>query len=125
MRLSKLIDPRFKALIVSLQSEVIPLKGAFKLKGIVKAIDVELNKYEDLRKEALNKFGRKDDKGELVLDDKGNVQFDDAQVQDFMKELQDLVNLEVSIPTMSISDLGDKLSLSVQDLFLLEDVVVD
>lgn len=123
MRLSKLIDPRFKKVIISLQSAVIPLKGAYKLKGIVKSIDEELNKYEDLRKEALAKFGRKDDKGELVLDDKGNVQFDESEMQDFMKELQDLVNLEVSIPKMSINDLGDNVSLSVEDLFLLEDII--
>lgn len=123
MQLSKLIDPRFKKVIIALQSAVIPLKGAYKLKGVVKAIDDELNKYEEFRKEALNKFGSKDDKGELIQDDKGNVKFEEASLKDFLKQLQELQDLDVSIPKLKIEDLGENVNISVEDLFLIEDLL--
>jgi hypothetical protein len=122
MKLGRLIDPRFKDVVRRLQVERIPLKGAYKLKGIVKFIDDELNKYDDLRKSALDKFGRKDDAGALVTDERGNVQFDEGNAAEFTTELQELTNLDVAIPKMSMADLGDKVNISVEELFFIEEL---
>ncbi len=122
MKLSRLIDPRFKDVIRRLQIERIPLKGAYKLKSIVKVIDDELTKYEDLRKDALDKLGLKDLTGAYIVDERGNVQFNEENGKEFAAELQDLANLDVTIPKLSIADLGDKMSLSVEDLFFIEEL---
>lgn len=123
MKLSKIIDPRFMPALRKLLPETLPLKTAFKLKGIVKKVDEAIENYEDLRKVALKKYAILDEKGELVVDDKGNAQFEDGQLQKFVKELEGLVNVEIDFPKVKLEDLGDELRLSVDEVMVLEDLI--
>jgi hypothetical protein len=122
MRIGRLIDPRFQDVVRKLQIAHVPLKGAYKLKGIVKVIDEEIVKYEELRKGALEKFGKRDDAGAVEKDENGNVVFSDEQRASFMSEINDLLNLEVAVPKMNIDDLGSNIEISVEDLFFIEDL---
>jgi hypothetical protein len=45
----------------------------------------------------IKKYGEKDDKGELITDDKGNCKILPEGIDEFSNELNDLVNTEVEI----------------------------
>lgn len=125
MRIGRLIDPRFQDVVRKLQTAHIPLKGAYKLKGVVKAIDEEIAKYEELRKGAVEKYGRRLDNGELDKNPDGSVNFEDDNRQVFVTEINDLLSLDVPLAKISVSDLGDKVVISVEDLYLVEDLIGD
>jgi hypothetical protein len=124
MKLARIVDPKFQAALRKLNQEQLPLKVAFKLKGISKRVEEELQKYNDLRVEALNKFGQKDSDGNLVLSENQVVQFSDEAAQGFVKEMNELLNLEVALDTISINDLSDNIKMTVEELVYLEDLLV-
>lgn len=125
MKIGRLIDPRFQDVVRRLQTAHIPLKGAYKLKGVVKAIDEELKKYEELRKGAVEKYGKRDDGGALVVNENNSVQFEEAQGASFSTEMNELLALDVPMTKLSVGDLGDSMVLSVEDLFFIEGLLED
>lgn len=126
MKLSKLVDPQFQVALRKLASQEVPLKSAFKLKGMIKQVNDALAKYDEVRTDALKRYGTKDDSGELVLEENGkNVKLSEENAQAFVQELNDLLADDVEIGSLRISDLGNNLSLSTTELILLEDVILD
>lgn len=125
MKLARLVDPKFHAALDKLAAESLPLKVAFRLKGIAKTVREEFAKYEELRQEALTKFGKKDEEGKLVLDGSGNVQFEGASFQDFAKEIGALASEEVELPTIKLSELGDKISMTLEEIEWLDGLIVE
>ena len=125
MRIGRLIDPRFQNIVRKLQTADVPLKGAYKLKNIVNTMFNELDKYEELRKSALDKYGKRNEAGEVEKDENNNVIFADEQRAAFMAEITDLLNIDVAIPKMSVNDLGEDVLISVDDLFFIEELFQD
>lgn len=124
MKLASLINENFQKALLKLTEQPLPAKTAFKLKGITKKVKEEVNSYEDLRKEALNRFGRKKENGELDLADNGHVLFEQEAMQEFIKYLQELMTQEIEITSISIKDLGD-ISLTADDLLNLDELIVE
>lgn len=125
MRISQLVDPRFKDALNKLVLEPLPLRVAFKLKGVIKKVDEEFAKYEECRREALKRFGKKKEDGSLELDDNGNVVFEDGSIQEFVKELGELVAVEVSLEKVKISELGENIKITVDELMILDDLLTE
>jgi hypothetical protein len=125
MKLSKLVDPTFQTALKKLSTQDIPFRSAFKLKGMIKQVNEALADYENVRVDALKRFGEKDDKGELVVAEGGSVKLSEENAQGFVKELQDLLNDNIDIGSLKVADLGDKLSMSAAELMALEDILLD
>jgi hypothetical protein len=125
MKLAKLIDQGFQSAVRVLLKQPLPLKTAYKLRGVVKRVDEELGRYEEVRKKALQKYGNKKEDGTLELTETNQVQFEPAKMQAFMMELGDLTNLDIDMPTIMINELGDDIVLSAEDLMNLEGLLVD
>lgn len=125
MKLARLVDPKFHSALEKLTTESLPLKVAFRLKGIAKTVREEFAKYEELRQEALSKFGKKDENNKLVLDDAGNVQFEGASLQEFAKEIGALANEEIDLPTIKLSELGDKITMTLEEIEWLDGLIVE
>jgi translation initiation factor 2 alpha subunit (eIF-2alpha) len=124
MKLVKLTNDDFQKSLMKLSEQPLPAKTAFKLKGITKKVKEELTKYEELRNEALKRFGKKREDGSLDLADNGNVQFDTEQMHEFVQYIQEIVNEDVELATLSINDLGD-ISLTAEELLHLDDLIVE
>ena len=125
MKLAKLIDQRLHIALMKLIMEPLPLKAAFKLKGITKKINEECNKYDEVRNEALNRLGDKAEDGALRIDERGNVQLSDDNLNKLTNEINSLLEVEVEIPTISIAELGESVKLSVADLEFLEGIILE
>ncbi len=125
MKLVRLTDARLHTALQRLGAASVPLRVAFKLKGIQSRVEEELKKFEQCRQEALIKFGKKDGEGRLLTKPDGAVEFDPEQMQLFVSELNELGETEVSVPTLNVIELGDKVELSANDLFVLEGILVE
>jgi hypothetical protein len=125
MKLSKLIDPQYQVILKKLASQDIPLRTAFKLKGIIKLGADEVTKYEEVRTEALKRLGDKKEDGSLTVDDRGSVKLSDENMKVFVSELNTLLSTDVSVGSLKIDELGDKASLTAQELIILEDLIVE
>ena len=123
MKLRTLTDPKFLEALSKMISADVPMQVAFKLKKIISKIDDESKNYEELRKRLLSDYGHKDSNGELVVNEHGHVEFSEEFKEIFIKKHEELLDVEVSLPKISIKDLGDSIRLSTADLFLIEDIL--
>ena len=123
MRLEKIVDSNFSAAMTRLVTNNIPIKAAFKLRKIVTRVDEELSRYHETRKEYLKKYAELDDDGNLVPNEAGGAKLTDENSEAFLVELNELLQLEVDVGTVSIDELGD-ISMTTMDLIHLDGVVV-
>ncbi len=120
MKLARLIDPGFQKSIASLAKQSLPLKAAWLLRGVIKNVEEELERYEELRKEALIKHGKKAEDGLIETDELNQVQFDEKGMQAFAADIGSLVNIEINMPTITLAELGEEVRLNVEDIMNLE-----
>ena len=125
MKLARLTDQRFHATLRKLSAAPMPLRIAFKLKGVIAKVDEELRKFEEVRTGALAKFGKKDADGKLITKPDNTVEFEDGMLQEFAAELNDLGQTDIDLPTVKVAELGDKVELTVDELNLLDGVLVE
>lgn len=126
MKLARLIDSGFQNSVRTLMKQPLPLKAAYKLRGVVKKAEAELTQYEEMRKEALQKYGKKKEDGTLDTTETNNVQFETQEtLQVFLKDIGDLTNVDVDMPAITLTELGADIRLSTEDLMNLEGLIVD
>lgn len=125
MKLSKLVDDRFHVILHKLGEQSLPLKTAFKLKGIIKTSREEYIKYDEVRQGALQKHGLKNEDGSLKLDDRSVVQFSEEGMDAFRKELNELLEMEIELPTLKLSELGNNIQLTVEELETIDGVITE
>ncbi len=125
MILARLLDKDLQETLTDLRVQKIPAKAAFVLKGIQKRIEEELVKYEEVRKELLLRYGKKNEDGTLAMDDNNSVLFAEEGRNDFIKEYNDLVNTHIDVGTLSISLLGDRVELSGDQMMHLDGILVE
>lgn len=124
MKLAMLTDARFHAALAKLTAQPVPLRVAFKLKGVLAKVNEELRKYEECRQDALERLGKKGEDGKLVLSADNSVQFEKGGLERFSKELTDLGNMEVELPTVKLEEVGD-IQLTAEEVYLLDGVLVE
>jgi hypothetical protein len=125
MRLSKLVDPQFQITLKKLASQDVPLRTAFKLRGIVRTTNEQLTSYEEVRIEAINRLGERNEDGTLNADANGSVKLSDENMKSFVDQLNALLATSVAVPTIKLEELGDKASLTTQELIVLDELIVD
>lgn len=124
MKLARLANPLFHQALNKLVAQPLPLRAAFKLKGITSRVNEEFRKYEELRHTALEKYGTKGEDGKLVLVD-NNAQFTPENLDLFAKDLNDLGGTDVEVGFIKLDELGDKAELSADDCMVLDGLVVE
>ena len=89
----------------------LPLKGAYKLNKIKKAVEKEGEFYTEKFQEIVDKYARKDDDGNQIL-------IKDGMVDECNKALEDLQELEVEIDNfgLTLNDLGDDVECTPDEL---------
>lgn len=120
MRLSQMVDQRFKPTVEKLLKQPLPIKVAFRLKGSLKKMDEELSKYNELYKELINRYANKKEDGSVDLTPEGMVTIPNEQIALVNKELSDLHSVEIDIDSFTVDELGKDLVLTVEELLVLE-----
>lgn len=109
MKLAALLGQDFQNAIVALSNEKLPMPTAYKLKKIVKKINEELVNYNELLAKLQEQHKKEDG------------QVDQAS---FMKDYQELVNMEIETEKLEIKYLQNA-TLSTKDLVFLEPILDD
>ena len=97
----------------------LPLKGAYKLNKIKKAIEKESEFYGEKCQESVSTYAKHDDNGNLVYSEDGNqIMIKDGMVEECNKALEDLQNLEVEIENygLTLEDLGNDIECTPEEL---------
>ena len=85
-------------------------KLAWQVGRILKAADEEIQTFNEARLNLIKKYGEKDEKGDLITDDKGNCTVPNTVTKEFSTEMNDLISADVEINAnkISIESLDDK-----------------
>ena len=97
----------------------LPLKGAYKLNKIKKAVEKEGEFYVEKFQEIVNNYAKKDENGNLVFSEDGNqIMIKDGMVDECTQALADLQELEVEIENygLSLADLGEDAECTPEEL---------
>ena len=97
----------------------LPLKGAYKLNKIKKAVEKESEFYTEKFQEIVEKYAKHDEDGKLVFnEDKTQIMIKDGMIDECDKALLDLQNLEVEIDNfgLTLNDLGDDVECTPDEL---------
>lgn len=97
----------------------IPLKGAYKLNKIRKAVEKEEEFYSEKFQEIVNTYAKKDENGNLAFNEGGDqILIQEDKIEECNEALVDLQNLTVQIENygLTIEDLGDELECTPDEL---------
>ena len=98
---------------------VLPLKAAYKLNKIKKAVEKEGEFYTEKFQEIVEKYAKHDDNGNLVFSEDGSqIIIKDGMVDECNQAIADLQELEVEIENygFSLEDLGEDLECTPDEL---------
>jgi len=125
MKIKVLVSPTFQAALGKLTNQELPLRTSFYLKGVLKKNVEESKKYEDVRLEALSRVADKNEDGSMKVDANNQVHLSPENLIKFQGELNALLETEVELGSVKLSELGEKASLSPNDLLALEGLVLE
>lgn len=97
----------------------LPLKGAYKLNKIRKAVEKENEFYVEKFQEIVNTYAKKDENDQVVFSEDGTqIMIKDGMVAECNQALDDLQKLEVQIENydLTIEDLGEDLECTPDQL---------
>ena len=88
----------------------LPLKGAYKINKIRKAVEKEAEFYSEKFQQILKDYAKKDEEGNLIFSEDGSqIMIQDDKIIECNKALEELQALEVEIENynFTIEDLGE------------------
>ena len=97
----------------------LPLKGAYKINKIRKAVEKEGEFYSSKFQEIVNTYAKKDDNGNIVFSEDGEqIIIQDDKIEECNQALSELQKLEVEIDNcnLTIEDLGENLECTPDEL---------
>lgn len=96
-------------------AEGLPFKTALYIAKDIKEIDEVLQVYENKRRELINKYGKKDENGELIIKD-NNIELIDRTA--FVNEYNGLVmeDVDIDIKKITIDDLENVTTMTPNDI---------
>lgn len=125
MKLGQIADSKFQGALNRLISQEMPIKTAFKLKGVVIAANDALRKYRELKNELIIKHGKLKSNGKPDLDKNGNPQFTEDGLKKFLQSMKELERIEVALEAVSVSDLFEGHEISIDDLIVLDGLITE
>ena len=89
--------------ISDLSEKPMPISLTAKLLRLADELAKENSFIEKQRRDIIEKYGKKDDNGELIIED-GSVSFDKDVADKVQEELNELANLEIEITDRNITE---------------------
>lgn len=104
-----------------LSGEKFKAKLSWAITRILKAADNEIKEFNDTRYELIQKYGEKDENGNLITDDQGNVKINANGIADFSNQLNELLDttVEINANKIKMSDL-ENVDFTPDDMIVLE-----
>lgn len=121
LKLKEYMLPDFDRSLNALSKARLPEKTSYWLAKKVKAIKKEQKLFHEIRDEKIKFFSVKDEKGECVANEAGQITVDPERTKEFSESINKLLDTEIDAPEpIKIADLGDKHGLTIEDFLNLE-----
>lgn len=72
-------------------------KTAYRVSRMLRELDKEYTLFNETRSELIKKYGAKDENGELLVNENGDYTLEKDHVDEFYKEINDLLRNEVEL----------------------------
>lgn len=109
-----------ETILNKLVSEEFNGKQSFIIYKTLKAVNKEIEDFNEARQKLIYKYAKKDENGELIVVD-DSVSFNGEEAKIFQEEIQDLLTAEVEIICNKIPvDWLEKIQLTPQEIFSIE-----
>lgn len=124
VKLHKIAHPQFDSSFKTLlKMPGVPAKSMFALRGVAKMVAEEMGKYQETRKAVVDEFAERDANGNYLMLTKDSVKIKPDKIKEMDKKLIELGDMDVKLPEIKYSDLGDAPTLNSEDLYHLEFIV--
>ena len=108
LQMSNIIN--FNVFYDEVRNSKLPLKTAFKLSNLTRAIDEQLTFYREKLQEILREYGEFDENGNIITINNGNgIKVKEGTEVECMTKINELQALEVELPNIkfSLDDFGN------------------
>lgn len=107
VKLSNIIDST--EALKALMTKPLKARTAFAVARIAREVEKEYNLFNQSRTELIQKYGEKDENGELKVTEEGNYTVSKDNIAEFNTSFQELLDteIEVNAEPVSMDDLGD------------------
>ena len=99
-----------------LNNAKLPVKVAYAITKNINKINTELKAYNEEKVKLIDKYAEKDEKGELKTNEIGNVILEEEHIEDWNREIAELLSIENEIDIHMIN-----LNISLQKITKIED----
>lgn len=87
----------------SLMNEPLPSRVAFQVAKLAQNMATEYKYFEDTRLKLIQKYGEKDENGELLIDSNNQYKISSDKAQEFSKEIEDLMSSSIELVNSKIN----------------------
>lgn len=101
-----------------------PGSTTFKIARLIRELDKEIQLFEEERMKIANKYGEKDENGNLIPQENGAIKIPDDKVQECNEEFQALFNTQVEINANKLPiEIFDSIEMTPTQAMNLEAIV--
>ena len=101
-----------------------PGSVTFKIARLIRELDKEIQLFDEERNKIANKYGEKDENGNLVIQEGGSIKILDNKIQDCNEELQALFSTQIEINANKLPiDIFDSIEMTPTQAMNLEAIV--
>lgn len=90
-----------------LNNAKLPVKVAYAITKNINKINSELKAYNEEKAKLIDKYGEKDKEGKLKVDEKGNIPLKKEHIEDYNRDIKELLSIEneIDIHMINLDDL--------------------
>lgn len=117
----------FDTFYVSVKSQKLPIKTAYKLSQLFNAVKTNLAFYQEKFQELIKRYGQLDSEGNLVVTEDGKgIKLLEGFEQECLQAMEELDQMEVDLPNIkfSVSDF-DGIGITLEDMTILMPFIED
>ena len=94
---------------------------AFKIARLARELDKEMQTFNTERQKIIQKYGEKDENGELIVDEKGLVKFNKTNLKEINEEFNSLLDtdLEINVDKLPMDSI-DNFEITPQEMLQIE-----
>ena len=94
---------------------------AFKIARLARELDKEMQTFNAEKQKIIQKYGEKDENGELKIDEKGLVKFNKANLKEINEEFNSLLDtdLEINVDKLPMDSI-DNFEITPQEMLQIE-----
>ena len=74
-----------------------PARTAYQFARIIREVENELKNFQEARNKLIERFGKKDESGKLIEDEKGNIEIFPEKQEQFKKEADELMASKIHV----------------------------